>query len=258
MSKILKIIIVALLLLQGATPTFGWGQKGHDVVCHIAQSHLKPSTKRKVKRLLDSHSLVYYSNWMDNASHSKEYSYSKTWHYANIDEGKTLETMPRERKGDILTALNALSDSLRGGGTKEQEALWLKMLIHLVGDLHCPMHAGHLSDLGGNTIRVSFFDKERNLHSVWDTDLVEAAHKWSYTEWAENIDIKTRMTSKSFVEGDYEEWFMETHQLCCYIYNRCREGCRLSYDEVAHFSPIIEEQLLRAGLRLAYILNEIM
>lgn len=249
--------LAALLLVVGATPAFGWGQKGHDVVCHIAQRYLTPKAERRVNEILDSRSLVYYSNWMDNASHTPQYAYSKTWHYANIDQGNTLQSQPRNPKGDILTALSSLSDSLRIGGSKEQTALWLKMLIHLVGDLHCPMHAGHLSDLGGNTISISFFGRQSNLHSVWDSELVEAAHKWSYTEWAENIDTTDKASRQEICRGDYQEWFLQSHSLSCDIYSNSTEGCNISYDQVAQFTPIIEEQLLRAGVRLAHILNSI-
>ena len=70
------------------------------------------------------------------------------------------------------------------------------MLVHLVGDLHCPMHAGHKSDLGGNTVSVLYFDTPTKLHTIWDTQLVESAHKWSYTEWQRQIDRVTRKQEK--------------------------------------------------------------
>ena len=64
---------------------FGWGQKGHDTVAYIAECHLTPATKQAVESLLDGKSIVYWANWLDNASHTPEYAYSKTWHYKNID-----------------------------------------------------------------------------------------------------------------------------------------------------------------------------
>ena len=62
------------------------------------------------------------------------------------------------------------------------------MLIHLIGDMHCPMHAGRKQDRGGNGTTVKFFGKKSNLHSVWDSDLLESTHRWSYTEWQKQID----------------------------------------------------------------------
>ena len=179
-----RLVLCALVALCIVPDAFGWGQKGHDVVACIAECHLSRRAARRVTRALEGHSPVYYANWMDNASHTPEYAYSSTWHYANIDEGYTYETMPRNEAGDIVTALHDIIDDLRKGGlTPEEENIRLRMLVHLVGDLHCPMHAGHKSDLGGNTVSVLYFDTPTKLHTIWDTQLVESAHKWSYTEW---------------------------------------------------------------------------
>ena len=124
---------------------------------------------QKIDKVLNGHSPVYYCNWMDIASHTPEYNYTKTWHYLNIDEGQTLETMPRNPKGDVLTAVTTLVAELKAGGlAPEAETEKLKMLIHLVGDMHCPMHTGRLSDIGGNQRPVLMFGRITNLHSAWD------------------------------------------------------------------------------------------
>lgn len=254
-----RTILTALLLLLGsATPLFAWGPKGHDVVAYIAECHLTPRAARKVDRILEGHSPVYVANWMDNASHTPAYAHTKTWHYKNIDRGHTLETMPLEPKGDILSALDSLIERLKSRElTPEQEQISLRMLIHLMGDLHCPMHAGRLSDLGGNRHEVTYFGKKSNLHSVWDSSIVESAHRWSYSEWQREIDRVSRSEAKELTRGGLEEWFLETHALCCEVYESTPEGANLSYDYVAQFTPRIEEQLLRGGLRLAHLLNEI-
>ena len=147
---------------------------------------------KKIDKALNGHSPVYYANWLDIASHTPEYAYTKTWHYRNVDEGKTIDTMPENPDGDVLKAVTTLVAELKAGGlSPEEETLKLKMLIHLVGDMHCPMHAGRLSDIGGNLRPVLMFGKKTNLHSAWDTAIPEAARKWSYTEWQEQIDRLT-------------------------------------------------------------------
>lgn len=251
-------MIMALLLLTGATPLFAWGPKGHDVVATIAEAHLRPRARRAIDRALEGQSLLYWANWMDNASHSPDYAYTLTWHYKNLDKGETLESMPREERGDILTALECLIEGLTNGElSHDEEAVYLRMLIHLVGDLHCPMHTGHLSDLGGNRVSLYFFGERTNLHALWDSSLVEAAHRWSHTEWREQLDRLNRREAKAATEGEIDEWFMESHRLCQRIYEELPEGSHVSYDEVARYAPVIEEQLLRGGLRLARLLNEI-
>ncbi len=107
-----------------------------------------------------------------------------------LDAGETYESMPKNPTGDVLTALNEIISKLRSGTLSDSmQTLYVKFLIHLVGDIHCPMHTGHLSDLGANKISVTWFGKPTNLHAVWDDMLVESAKKWSYTEWVDNIDI---------------------------------------------------------------------
>lgn len=251
---------LSLLLLGVATVqmAFGWGQKGHDVTAYIAECNLTPEAAQAIDRVLDGHSPVYYANWLDNASHTPEYAYTKTWHYANIDVGYTFETMPREPKGDVVKAVTELVEQLKNGGlSHEKEAEALKMLIHLVGDLHCPMHAGHKSDLGGNMVPVTAFGKATNLHSVWDTMLPESAHNWSYTEWQNQIDRLSTDEVTLIESGSPEEWFRETADLCASIYAETPEGTKVSYDYVAKFTPVVEQQFLKGGYRLAMLLNEI-
>lgn len=92
----MKNLIILLSCLLFAGSVYGWGQKGHDVTAYIAECHLTPEAAQKIDKVLNGHSPVYYCNWMDIASHTPEYNYTKTWHYLNIDEGQTLETMPPE------------------------------------------------------------------------------------------------------------------------------------------------------------------
>ena len=252
-----SVIIVIALLLH--LPSFGWGQKGHDVVAYIAECNLQPEVYQKVVDRLGGHSLVYYANWLDNASYSDRYRYTKTWHYANVDEGYTYDTMPKNEKGDVVTAINGIIAELKSGKlSTEQENVRLRMLIHLVGDIHCPMHAGHLSDRGGNSVIVKFFDKETKLHSLWDTALVEAAHKWSYTEWEQQLNRYCSAECKAELsKGEAMDWLNESHAIATEIYKATPEKRKVSYDYIAYYAPVIEQRLLAGGLRLARILNEI-
>jgi len=249
----------ALLLCAGFLQSaFGWGQRGHDVRAYIAECNLTPEAAQQVDRALGGHSPVYYANWLDNASHTPEYAYTRTWHYANIDEGYTYATMSKEPAGDVVKAVTELVERLQSGTlSAEKETEALKMLIHLVGDMHCPMHAGHRSDLSGNRIPVTFFGRPTNMHSVWDTSLPEAAHKWSYTEWQNQLDRLSDDEATLIESGTPEEWFMESVELCRTIYGETPEGANLSYDYVERFTPIVERQFLKGGHRLAKLLNEI-
>jgi hypothetical protein len=132
------------------------------------------------------------------------------------------------------------------------------MLIHIVGDIHCPMHAGHLSDRGGNEVIVKFFNRDTKLHKLWDTELVEAAHKWSYTEWEQQLNrYCTEEQKAQLAKGSAKDWLDQSHAIATEIYKVSPEKSKLYYDYITYYAPVIEKQLLSGGLRLAKILNEL-
>lgn len=250
------ILILAVLI---PVISFAWGAKGHDIVACVAQNNMSKRTLRKVEKVLGGHSMVYVANWMDNASHTEEYAYTKTWHYVNVEpEEGCYRSSVKEPKGDVVVAVDTIIANLKSGELSPvEERAQLMMLIHLVGDMHCPMHAGHKSDKGGNGTKVKYFGTQKKLHSVWDTDIIESAHRWSYTEWQEQIDRETRRQKRSMIQGTPVDWIEECVTLAADVYACSTTGKNLSYDYVAYYTPIIEEQLLKAGLRLASILEEI-
>jgi len=250
--------IVLCGFLGSALLGFGWGQKGHDVVTSIAERHLTPVTRAKIDSMLDGKSIVYYANWLDNASHTPKYNYSRTWHYKNIDADQTFESAPTLQSGDVITALNReiaiLQNPKQSAGERE---LALKMIIHLVGDMHQPLHLGHQSDRGGNNWKVKFFNGDTNLHTVWDSRLVESGHKWSYSEWVEQLDRKPFVRESVFTPSDIEKWAKESYGVCTEVYNKTPQGTKISYDYIADWTPTVEQQLLKGGLRLSEVLNYI-
>jgi len=172
--------------------------------------------------------------------------------------------MQKNPAGDVVTGLEKLTDEMMNNYddlTDSMKVDYLKMIVHMVGDLHCPMHAGRLSDRGGNGTKVMWFRYETNLHSVWDSRMIESARTWSYSEWCEQLDIKDRKYRKSISDGSYEDWFDETVEEAARIYDYVEASGEivpvLSYQFVYDFSPLLEEQLLNAGYRLAYVLNTI-
>lgn len=256
--RILRMICLGAGLLAVSVNGYSWGQKGHDVTCAVAQKHLTKKADRKVTELLDGKSIVYWANWMDNASHTPEYKYTSTWHYKNIDADETFENAALNEDGDVVRAINEQIAALKSGElSREEQVLSLKFLVHLMGDLHCPMHMGHKSDRGGNRWQVQYFGKGTNLHSIWDSSIIESAHKWTYTEWVEQIDTNSKDVNRVLAEGTPESWAKETYEICKTVYDGTPVGSKLSYDYVSEWTPTIEGQLLRAGLRLASVLNDI-
>lgn len=257
-SHILKALCLGAAIVAGTTEALSWGQKGHDVTCAIAQKHLSPKARKQVTALLDGKSPVYWANWMDNASHTKQYSFTSTWHYKNIDAEETYENAQVNRKGDVVLIIPSQIEVLKSKTSSlDDKKLAMRMLVHLVGDIHCPMHMGHKSDRGGNKWQLQYFGKGTNLHSIWDSSIIESAHKWSYDEWVKEIDTVSPKEVRAITAGSVNDWGKETYAITCQIYESTPVGSKLSYDYVSQWTPTIEQQLLRGGLRLAAILNEI-
>lgn len=252
----MKKLILTIAVICTSMTALAWGQKGHDVVAFIAEQHLTPATRAAVDSILDGRSMVYWANWLDNASHTPEYGYTKTWHYKNVNADETYLTALANPSGDAVTAIKAQLELFNSGeATEQQSELAMKILVHVVGDLHMPLHMGHASDLGGNRIKVKYFGRDKNLHSVWDTDLVESAHKWSHSEWQYQIDRLPADRQQKVIEGNVDDWAQETIGIADMIYKSTPEGTNLSFNEVAKWTPVIEQQLLSGGLRLAHLLN---
>ena len=249
-------------------PASAWGPKGHDIVAAIAEQNLTKKTKKALDEILEGRSIVYYSSWMDNLRNSPQwkggYDKTQTWHYANVDKGHTYDTMPKNEKGDVVTALETLVNELTVNSDNLTDSLkqeYVKLIVHMVGDMHCPMHAGRLSDRGGNGKKVKWFGDKTNLHSVWDSKMIDSSRKWSYTEWVRHLDCKDKKFKKAIVQGSYKDWFSETVSLAAEIYDHVerqdKEVPNLSYDYVYSFSPLLEDRLMTGGYRLAYVLNSI-
>lgn len=267
MKKILVAAMSAFMLMSSVS-AFGWGQKGHDVVAAIAEQHLTKKARKAIDQILDGKSIVYYSSWMDNIQNSpyweNGYNKTKTWHYANVDKGETYQTMAKNESGDVITGLEFLTKELTENYDNladSTRADYVKMIVHMVGDMHCPMHAGRLSDRGGNGTKVKWFGQNTSLHSIWDSKIIESARKWSYSEWVDQLDRTDKKFRNSVMRGTYEEWFKETVEGAASIYEYVesmeKENPNLSYQFVYDFSPLLEDRLLVGGYRLAYVLNTI-
>lgn len=252
----MKRSLISVFMSAVAVTAFGWGQKGHDTTAYIAENHLTPTTKAAVDSILEGKSMVYWANWLDNASHTKPYAYTKTWHYKNVDEGERYEEARANPAGDAVTAIKAQIETLANPSTPlEDSQLAMKILVHVMGDLHQPLHMGHATDLGGNRTKVKYFNRDNNLHAVWDSSIPESAHKWSYSEWQQQIDRAPAEVEATIISGTVDDWAKETIKVCDEVYKYFGSRDNISYNEVADWTPTVETQFLNGGLRLAHVLN---
>ncbi len=253
-----KLTTIIVLLLSLHTTAFGWGQKGHYVTCYIAECHLTPAAKEAVEELLDGHSMVYYADWADNVKYTKEYEYTRPWHYLSMNNRDRAESVARSKGGDMLSALEMMEATLRDNSvSREERAVALKLFIHIMGDMHQPLHLGRAEDKGGDLIPVVYFIESTSLHAVWDHHVPTGVREWSYTEWQKQIDRASATEEAEIIKGGYREWIDQTHDLTVEIYRDTPAETRIFYEYMAKYRPVVEQQFLYGGLRLAKMLNGI-
>ena len=248
---------IALTIALGwTTEMYGWGRTGHDAVAYIAECNLSPKAKKRVERYL-GHSIVYYASWMDEYRRSPGYAHTTHWHMAPVDEDLYYTEQVRSSKGDAVGELENAIAALRDYRHADDStvAANLRYIIHLVGDMHCPAHVAYPdTELW---YEVTLNDKKRGYHSVWDSGIIEAQHKWHYTEWQQQLDRCTKRQKREIMAGTPRDWFHETAVDCRDIYEMAPPGAVLGRDFLNEAAPRAERQILKAGYRLAKVLNEL-
>jgi hypothetical protein len=257
-----KAIAVVLILFFAVNTSFGWGANGHRIIGEIADSYLTKKARKNIAAILGNESVAMSSNWADFIKSDTMLRYLDPWHYINIKMGMEYPAFEQHLKQDTAvdayTKLNFLITELKNKSLSvERKQFCLRMLIHIVGDIHQPMHVSRAEDLGGNRIRVQWFNDPTNIHAVWDDRLVEQ-QKLSYTEFAKHINHTTKELRIQWQQQPMEQWFFESYQLADFIYKSITQteqklGFRYNYD----FIETVNQQLLKGGVRLAGVLNEI-
>lgn len=256
-----SVIILALLSFNFA---YCWGTTGHRVIAEIAENHLSNKAKRNLKKLIGNEKLAYWANWPDfiKADTTGVWKHTDQWHYVNVDPQNNLQTfiakLKEQQAPNIYTQINILSDQIKDKKTPEKDReIALRFLIHLMGDAAQPLHVGRAADLGGNKIKLKFFGDNTNLHSLWDSKLVDF-QKYSYTEFANILDVKSKEEIAKIQSGTLEDWLYDSHLSANRIYANTVAETNYSYDYNYKFASLLEQQLLNGGLRLAKVLNEIL
>ena len=256
LSKMKKLLI--LLLLPTMLFADDWGKTGHRVIGQIAQDHLTPTALRAVTELLDGETLATVSTYADEIRSNPAYDGFKKWHYVNMPLDKKYEEV-EHTQDNIVIAIERCIDAIKGGAlTKEQKAFHLKFLVHLVGDIHQPLHVGRKEDYGGSTIKLKFKGRKgsetnTNLHVLWDTNMIDD-FKMSYTELSDYLQSYQK---EDFTQGNAVCWANESQQIVKKVYSEVEVGDYLSYPYLYNNFYIVKDRLFQAGIRLANLLNSI-
>ncbi len=235
-----------------------WGKKGHRITGHIAEKHLSRKARKALADLLDGHSLAFVSTYADEIKSDRTYWNYSPWHYVNYPLDRTYTESEKSKSGDLIIAINQCKKVLLDEDASRNDKIFhLKLLVHFLGDLHQPMHAGHAKDRGGNDIQVQWFGEGTNLHRLWDTNLLES-YGMSFYELGDELDRSTsKKIRKAIQQGDVVSWLEESHQLAKEVYDSAEVGEKLSYAYSYRYNPVLFDCLKKAGFRLAQTLNDI-
>ena len=268
MKKLSKALFIALLVLTRANNSLAWSSSGHKIIAQIASSHISPETQKKIALLTDNENLQDSAWWPDQIKSSPLWKHTKGYHYKELNDG--IEYFPslknaslyQKKKGDVIRAILKAEDLLRDQSeSKMIRKNALRFLSHFVGDLHQPLHAGFLSDVGGNTVQINWFGSNRSLHSVWDGSLIStfsSKNNISGNHYIEDYSNQLRTPSPQeitqWTSSYVMDWYKESVAVRSDTYNGLNDTNENYYSQHIDLNNL---RLVQAGYRLAYLLDQI-
>lgn len=258
--KAFKKLIVFAVLFAVPFYSLAWGVLGHRIVGEIADSYLTPKARAELKKILGNESIAIASNWGDFVKSDSTYDYLYNWHFINLKEGLTDAELQAFLKKDtsinLYTRINFLVKELKNKQlSAEKKRVYVKLLIHFVADAHQPMHTARREDLGGNRVKVLWFNNPTNLHAVWDEALINF-QQLSYTEYTRAINFTTQNQRLSWQQQPVSQWIGESYRISQNLYKEItEENQKLSYKYNFLHINTVNDRLLKGGVRLAGLLN---
>ena len=260
--SLFKRVLIVIAIIYFPLQSLAWGTNGHRICGQIADSYLTPKARSSIKAILGDESIAMTSNWADFIKSDPQYKYLSTWHYVDFDKEYSYPQMQaflkQDTATDAYTKLNFLIGELKKKNLKKaNKLLALRMLIHIVEDVHQPMHTAHADDKGGNDIKLTWFNNPTNLHSVWDSQLIDF-QQLSYTEYTAWINHTTSAQRAQCQKAPISQWLYESSRIANKIYAGVKDGDKINVYEYNYNNiKTLNNQLVKGGVRLAGLLNEI-
>ena len=250
LNRTLTLWIGALCAFGSIQTVHAWGNQGHQVVGLIAEKHLTPAAKQAVDELLalePGSTLASIGSWADEHRART----TAPWHYVNLPRGDCRYVAVRDCPDGhcVVAAIERQVAIYRSKAKPEDRLKALKYVVHFVGDIHQPLHAGHADDKGGNTYQLQAFGRGTNLHALWDVRLLAAIQPDANT-------LSTELSSSSSNNTTFDpvKWAEES---CNIVAQKDFYPPRKLPDNYAStYGPIVKSRLQQAGWRLARLLNE--
>jgi len=244
-----------VLFLALPSPALAWGKAGHRVVATLAMSLLTPNARSQVADLLGPHvTLAEVATWADEIRSNRPNT--GPWHYVNLPRDATAYDATRDcARGCVVSAidqsLRMLQDTSRDRTVREEALRWV---VHFVADLHQPLHVV-AEDRGGNDVLVRFLGGQTNLHRLWDGDLIDHAWPNAVALYKPVQAVLLTATWQTSANGSPADWALETHRMALEAVYLFPDSRVIDDRHLAKALPVIHEQLAKAAVRLAEVLN---
>lgn len=251
--------ILSVCLCIGTSPAFAWGKNGHRITAAIGELYLSEKAKAGILEILGpAEGLAEASNWADEMRSNPDPFWQNVagpFHYVTIPKGKTYADVGPPGEGDALTALKMFSRIIKDPEEDlQRKKLALRFMVHILGDLHQPLHVGNGTDRGGNDVKVVFFGEETNLHWVWDVGLIDR-EKLSYSEFTAWLSAKiTPEMMGQWMNPDPLVWVAESAAIRDTIYPQTDT---VTWQYVYDHMPTVKRRLQMGGVRTAAYLNDL-
>jgi hypothetical protein len=266
---VLKTILATVLCICASTSiAHAWGGDGHQIVCLIAEDHLTSAAKAGIHELLGPTTNISdaeIASWADE--YRRQNRATAGYHFVDIPTTQPSYDAERDGKnGDnVIDKINDFEKVLADKtASHDDRAQALKFIVHLVGDVHQPLHCAERDgDKGGNGRLVFFLDRKRavNLHSCWDTQILLSRKKTiRVVNYADGLNARiTASQAKAWAQGTALDWANESHQIAVEkVYKDVPAGGdppKLDQAYVNRSADVVDQQLEKAGVRLAIVLN---
>lgn len=253
-QMIRKLLIVLSLITLLVQPAVAWSPQGHILVALIARSQLSSEVISNVNFYLKGMTWEEAACWMDDRVLNPKAEETKTWCFALVDKDKTYV---QSKEPNLINKLEFCIRILQYRTLQSDESIHenLKLLFHLLGEIHQPLHCGYVSDRGGEEIDLYLIQKETNLFRLWDKEIIKEKKMDIWYLAKSLVGLNMSVKRKADIEKlDVMHWMQESRLLLPEIYKI--NGGKVDQLYVDMNAPRVEMQLIKAGLRLAALLNK--
>lgn len=254
-------IITSALALTMACTAWAWGRIGHDAVTAIAEANLTPTAKATIENYLDGKSIIYYASWMDNNRLTPEYKHTDGWHSSSFDANGKQKIWKDRYMAHV--GINHEMEKVEDGKYKEMTdsavAVSIKLLVHMVADMHCPSHI--FFEGTPQSFYFTVNDNKYKFHKFFDGGIFDLGHMWYYADYQYQLDRCTPQQKAELTAGTLTEWEEGNAVIMRPLYDILTPDRVFDRPEslelIRNMTTLVDDQLLKAGYRLAHVLNSV-